>query len=92
MEWDNPSTQATNFRSVPSGVNFEGITYQGIIDAYNNGTDVNDEFSGNGNQRAACTAGRLIAFKQGTIYGLVRVESVTSNAAGAILSVKVARP
>jgi|GEM_PF-1542134 len=91
VEWDNPSTQTTNFRSVSSGVTFEGITYQGIIDAYNNGTDVND-FPGNGNQRAECTAGRLIAFKQGNIYGIVRVESVTPNAAGAVLSVKVARP
>ncbi|RMF46330.1 MAG: hypothetical protein D6750_10545 [Bacteroidetes bacterium] len=91
VEWNNPSTQTTNFRSVASGVNFDGITYQGIIDAYNNGTDVND-FTGNGNQRAECTAGRLIAFKQGNIYGLVRVVSVTPNAAGAVLSVKVARP
>ncbi len=90
VKWDNPSTQTTTFRSV-SGVSFDGISYQGIIDAYNSGTDIN-EFDGNGNQRAECTAGRLIAFKQGNIYGLVRVESVTPNAAGAVLSVKVARP
>lgn len=91
VEWDNPSTQATSFRSVSSGVTFNGVTYQGIIDAYNNGSDVTD-FAGNGNQRAQCTAGRLIAFKQGSIYGLVQVESVAPNAAGAVLSVKVARP
>ncbi len=93
VKWDNPSTQTTNFRSVDTTrVRFDGISYQGIIDAYNNGTDVNNEFSGNGNQRAECTARRLIAFRQGNIYGLVRVESVTSNPAGAVLSVKVARP
>ncbi|MCX7606836.1 MAG: hypothetical protein N2170_06200 [Bacteroidia bacterium] len=90
VEWDNPSTQTTNFRST-TGVNFDGVTYSGIAAAFNNGTDVND-FTGNGNQRAECTNGRILAFRQGTIYGLVRVESVTQNAAGATLSVKVARP
>ncbi|GIV23018.1 MAG: hypothetical protein N3A68_06425 [Bacteroidia bacterium] len=91
VEWDNPSTQTTNFRSAPAGTSFSDITAAGITAAYNNGTDVND-FSGNGNQRAECTAGRLIAFNQGSIYGIVRVESVTPNAAGATLSIKVVRP
>lgn len=90
VEWNSPSTQTTSFRST-TGVSFDDVTYAGIAAAYNGGTDVND-FTGNGNQRAECTTGRVIAFRQGTIYGLVRVNSVTSNAVGANLSVKVARP
>lgn len=92
VEWDNPNTQTTTFRSVSGSPNFSTITYQGIIDAYNNGTDINNEFPNNGNQRAECTAGRFIAFKQGNIYGLIRVDGVTPNGDGAVLSVKVARP
>ena len=89
-EWDNPSTLTTNFREAPSSVNFAAAGYNDIISAYNNGTSVND-FTGNADQRAECTNGRVLAFKQGNIYGLIRVESVTSGG-GATLSVKVARP
>lgn len=92
VEWDNPSGQATYFRSAPSGTNFSTSTCSDIQAAYNNGSPVNNEFPGNADQRAECTNGRLIAFKQGNIYGLVRVESVTANAEGATLSVKVVRP
>lgn len=93
--WTNPSRQTTNFREVPSNVtsaNFASLGYQQIIDAYNNGTPIDNEFTDNADQRAECTAGRILAFKQGNIYGLIRVDSVTSNAAGARLSVKIARP
>jgi hypothetical protein len=90
-EWDNPSTLTTNFREAPSSVNFANAGYADIISAYNNGTSVND-FTGNADQRAECTNGRVLAFKQGNIYGLIRVESVTSGGPGATLSVKIARP
>jgi hypothetical protein len=92
--WNNSSTQTTTFKQAPSSVtsaNFASISYQGIIDAYNNGTSITNEVTGNGDERALCTAGRILAFKQGNIYGLIRVESVTSGG-GATLSVKVARP
>lgn len=89
-EWDNPSTLTTNFREAPSSVNFATAGYADIISAYNNGTSVSD-FTGNADQRAECTTGRVLAFKQGNIYGLIRVGSVTSGG-GATLSVKVARP
>jgi hypothetical protein len=90
-EWDNPSTKVTNFRDAPSSVNFATAGYADIISAYNNGTPVN-EFPNQADQRAVCTTGRILAFKQGNIYGLIRVESVTSGGPGATLSVKVARP
>jgi hypothetical protein len=90
-EWDNPSTLTTNFREAPSSVNFANAGYADIISAYNNGTSVND-FPRNADQRAECTNGRVLAFKQGNIYGLIRVESVTSGGPGATLSVKIARP
>jgi hypothetical protein len=92
--WNNSSTKTTIFREAPSSVtsaNFASISYQGIIDAYNNGTSITNEVPNNGDERALCTAGRILAFKQGNIYGLIRVESVTSGG-GATLSVKVARP
>lgn len=89
-EWDNPSTLTTNFRQAPSSVNFATAGYADIINAYNAGT-FTEEFTGNADQRAECTTGRVLAFKQGNIYGLIRVESVTSGG-GATLSVKVARP
>lgn len=89
-EWDNPSTLTTNFKEAPSSVNFATAGYADIISAYNNGTSVSD-FTGNADQRAECTTGRVLAFKQGNIYGLIRVGSVTSGG-GATLSVKVARP
>ena len=88
-EWDNPSTQATYFREPPASVNFATAGHADIISAYNNGTPVN--YPDNADQRAECTTGRVLAFKQGNIYGLIRVESVTSGG-GARLSVKVARP
>jgi hypothetical protein len=87
--WDNPSTQATYFREPPASVNFATAGHADIISAYNNGTPVN--YPNNADQRAECTTGRVLAFKQGNIYGLIRVESVTSGG-GATLSVKVARP
>lgn len=90
-EWDNPSTLTTNFREAPSSVNFATAGYNDIISAYTNGTPVSD-FTGNADQRAECTTGRVLAFKQGNIHGLIRVESVTSGGPGATLSVKVARP
>jgi len=93
--WNNSSTQTTTFKQAPSSVtsaNFASISYQGIIDAYNNGTSITNEVPNNGDERALCTAGRILAFKQGDIYGLIRVESVTSGGPGATLSVKVARP
>ena len=90
-EWDNPSTQATYFREAPSSVNFATAGHADIISAYNNGTDVND-FTNNGNERARCTTGRVLAFKQGNIYGLIRVDQATDGTPGARLSVKVARP
>jgi hypothetical protein len=89
-EWDNPSTLTTNFREAPSSVNFATAGYNDITSAYTNGTPVSD-FTGNADQRAECTSGRVLAFKQGNVYGLIRVESVTSGG-GATLSVKVARP
>jgi hypothetical protein len=89
-EWDNPSTPVTNFREAPSSVNFATAGYNDIRSAFTNGTPVSD-FTGNADQRAECTTGRVLAFKQGNIYGLIRVESVTSGG-GATLSVKVARP
>jgi hypothetical protein len=102
--WNNSSTKTTIFREAPSSVtsaNFASISYQGIIDAYNNGTSITNEVPNNGDERARCdrngAAGRILAFKQvrgqnDTIYGLIRVESVTSGGPGATLSVKVARP
>jgi hypothetical protein len=90
-EWDNPSTLTTNFREAPPSVNFAIAGYADIISAYNNGTPVND-FVNNADQRAECTTGRILAFKQGNIYGLIRVESVRSGGDGATLSVKIARP
>ena len=91
-EWDNPSTKVTNFKEAPSSVNFATAGYADIINAYNNGSPINNEFRDNADQRAECTNGRVLAFKQGNIYGLIRVESVTSGGPGATLSVKVARP
>jgi len=90
-EWDNSSTLVTNFREAPSSVNFATAGYNDIRSAFTNGTPVSD-FTGNNDQRAECTTGRVLAFKQGNIYGLIRVESVTSGGPGARLSVKVARP
>jgi hypothetical protein len=90
--WDNPSTLVTNFKEAPSSVNFATAGHADIISAYNNGAPINNEFPDNADQRARCTAGRILAFKQGNIYGLIRVESVTSGGPGATLSVKVARP
>ena len=90
VEWDNPSTQTTNFRE--TNVNFATAGYNDIINAYNNGTPINNEFTNNADQRAKCTTGRVLAFKQGNIYGLIRVDNVTTGASGATLSVKVARP
>ena len=89
-EWDNPSTLTTNFKQAPSSVNFATAGYADIINAYNAG-NFTEEFTGNADQRAECTTGRVLAFKQGNIYGLIRVESVTSGG-GATLSVKIARP
>jgi hypothetical protein len=89
-EWDNPSTLTTNFKEAPSSVNFATAGYADIISAYNNGTSIND-FTGNADQRAECTTGRVLAFKQGNIYGLIRVD-LRRLVAGATLSVKVARP
>jgi hypothetical protein len=91
-EWDNPSTLVTNFREAPSSVNFATAGHADIISAYNNGAPINNEFPGNADQRAECTTGRILAFKQGNIYGLIRVESVRSGGDGATLSVKIARP
>jgi len=93
--WNNSATQTTTFKQAPSSVtsaNFASISYQGIIDAYNNGTSITNEVPNNGDERALCTAGRILAFKQGNVYGLIRVDNVTTGAAGATLSVKVARP
>ena len=90
-EWDNPSTLTTNFREAPSSVNFATAGYAEIINAYNSAGTFSEEFTGNADQRAECTTGRVLAFKQGNIYGLIRVESVMSGG-GATLSVKVARP
>ena len=91
-EWDNPSTLTTNFREAPSSVNFATAGYADIINAYNNGAPINNEFPNNADQRAECTSGRVLAFKQGNVYGLIRVVSVTSGGPGATLSVKIARP
>jgi hypothetical protein len=88
--WDNPSTQATYFREPPASVNFATAGHADIISAYNNGTPVN--YPDNADQRAECRTDRpVLAFKQGNIYGLIKVENVTSGG-GATLSVKVARP
>jgi hypothetical protein len=91
-KWDNPSTRVTNFKEAPASVNFATAGYADIISAYNNGTPINNEFTNNADQRAECTTGRVLAFKQGDIYGLIKVESVRSGGDGATLSVKVARP
>jgi hypothetical protein len=91
-KWDNPSTLTTNFKEAPSSVNFATAGYADIINAYNNGAPINNEFRDNADQRAECRTGRVLAFKQGNIYGLIRVESVRSGGDGATLSVKVARP
>jgi hypothetical protein len=90
-KWDNPSTKVTNFKEAPSSVNFATAGYADIISAYNNGASINNEFENNADQRAECRNGRVLAFKQGDIYGLIKVENVTSGG-GATLSVKVARP
>jgi hypothetical protein len=88
--WDNPSTQATYFREPPASVNFATAGHADIISAYNNGTPVN--YPDNADQRAECRTDRpVLAFKQGNIYGLIKVESVMPGG-GATLSVKVARP
>ncbi|MCS7153101.1 MAG: hypothetical protein NZ989_04060 [Bacteroidia bacterium] len=91
VEWDNSSTRTTNFRNPPSGTSFIGVSADDIRNIYNAASDVN-EFPNNGSERVECTNGRLIAFRQDNIYGLVRVESVTSNAPGARLTIKIARP
>jgi hypothetical protein len=91
-EWDNPSTLVTNFREAPASVNFATAGHADIISAFNNGTPINNEFTNNADQRAECRTGRILAFKQGNIYGLIRVESVRSGGDGATLSVKIARP
>jgi hypothetical protein len=91
-EWDNPSTQATYFKDATNIVNFATAGHADIINAYNSAGPFTEEFSGNGDQRAECTTGRILAFKQGNIYGLIRVDAATRNVAGATLSVKIARP
>jgi hypothetical protein len=91
-KWDNPSTRVTNFKEAPSSVNFATAGHADIISAYNNGTSINNEFDRNADQRAECRTGRVLAFKQGDIYGLIKVESVRSGGDGATLSVKIARP
>jgi hypothetical protein len=93
--WNNSFTKTTTFKQAPSSVtsaNFASISYQGIIDAYDNSTSITNEVPNNGDERALCTAGRMLAFKQGDVYGLIRVDNVTTGAAGVTLSVKVARP
>jgi hypothetical protein len=94
LYWPNVPTDSTYFKipNFPSGVDFASANYQQIKDAFNNGTNISEEYTGNRTQRAECTNGRVLAFKQGNIYGLIRVESVTSGGPGATLSVKVARP
>jgi len=94
LYWPNVPTDSTYFKipRFPSGVDFDSANYQQIKDAFDNGTNISEEYSGNRTQRAECTTGRVLAFKQGNIYGLIRVESVTSGGPGARLSVKVARP
>jgi hypothetical protein len=91
-KWNNPSTLTTNFKEAPSSVNFATAGHTDIINAYRDGAPINNEFPNNADQRAECRNGRVLAFKQGNIYGLIRVESVTSGGPGATLSVKVARP
>lgn len=99
LQWTVSGRNETLFREAPSGTNFTSATHQQIKDAYEGGTEL-DEFDPDPNQpgnlnkekRAECTIGRLIAFKQGNIYGLIRVEGVNSNNASATLSVKIARP
>jgi len=90
--WDNPSTLVTNFKEAPSSVNFATAGHADIISAYNNGVPINNEFTNNADQRAECRPGRVLAFKQGNIYGLIRVDQATDGTPGARLSVKVARP
>jgi len=94
LYWPNVPTDSTYFKipNFPSGVDFASANYQQIKAAFDNGTNISEEYSGNRTQRAECTTGRVLAFKQGNIYGLIRVESVTSGGPGATLSVKVARP
>jgi len=94
LYWPNVPTDSTYFKipNFPSGVDFASANYQQIKNAFDNGTNISEEYSGNRTQRAECTTGRVLAFKQGNIYGLIRVESVTSGGPGATLSVKVARP
>jgi len=92
VEWDNTATLRTDFRNPPSGTNFASATYQDIRNAYDNGQDISQEFSGNGTQRVECITGRTIAFKQGNIYGLVYVDNATTNPVAATISIKVARP
>ncbi len=92
LYWPNVPTDSTYFKIPPSSVNFASANYQQIKDAFENGTNISEEYSGNRTQRAECTTGRVLAFKQGNIYGLIRVESVRSGGDGATLSVKVARP
>jgi hypothetical protein len=94
LYWPNVPTDSTYFKipRFPSGVDFDSANYQQIKDAFDNGTSISEEYTGNRTQRAECTTGRVLAFKQGNIYGLIRVESVTSGGPGATLSVKVARP
>ena len=97
-EWDNPSTLVTKFKVAPPTLNFVTAGYMDIINAYRNGTSINNEFPNNRDERAECNPNRPpLAFMQvtvqnDTIYGLIRVESVTSGGPGATLSVKVARP
>jgi hypothetical protein len=91
-EWDNPSTQATYFKDATNIVNFATAGHADIINAYNNGAPINNEFQNNADQRAECRTGRILAFKQGNIYGLIRVDAATQSVAGCTLSVKVARP
>ena len=94
LYWPNVPTDSTYFKipRFPSGVDFDSANYQQIKDAFDNGTSISEEYTGNRTQRAECTTGRVLAFKQGNIYGLIRVESVTSGGPGATLSVKIARP
>jgi hypothetical protein len=91
-EWDNPSTQATYFKDATNIVDFARAGHADIINAYNNGAPINNEFQNNADQRAECRTGRILAFKQGNIYGLIRVDAATQSVAGCTLSVKVARP
>jgi hypothetical protein len=97
IEWDRSWSTTTSLKLPPSGVNFDNVTYDGIMDAFENGQSVDDNIGTfNVGKRIKLDGRTLIAFKQirgsKVIYGLIKIEGLDNTNKKATLSVKVRRP